>query len=129
MQPRVVEKVLAHDGKVLQEFDPKVLRQSISKETAAELRELLAQNVSHGTAQDLSISGMEVGGMVASQFLDNHVWAVVIAPVTLPEVVVAVLLEHDSFDDHQTAGANVAAITRRITEAVLRLSSSNVGGS
>ncbi|MEC9058280.1 MAG: penicillin-binding transpeptidase domain-containing protein [Actinomycetota bacterium] len=129
MQPRVVERVLAHDGKVLQEFGPSVLRQSISKETAAELRELLAQNVIHGTAQDLSISGMEVGGMVASPFLAKHVWAVVIAPVTLPEVVVAVLLEHDSFDDHQTAEAHVAAITRRITEAVLRLPSSNVGGS
>ena len=101
----------------------------MSKETAAELRQLLADNVASGTAQSLSINGTSVGGMVATKLSDKHGWAVTIAPVTLPELVVAVLLEDDSFNDQQIDEANVAAVARRITEAVLRLPSFKVGGS
>ena len=129
MQPHAVSRVRTYDGKVLEEFTLNPLRQSLSKETAAELRQLLAENVVSGTAQNLSINGTPVGGMVATQFLGKHGWAVTIAPVTLPDLVVAVLLEDDSFSDQQVAEANVAAIARRITEAVLRLPSFKVGGS
>ena len=51
MQPHAVSRVLAYDGKVLKEFAPDPLRQALSKETAAELRQLLADNVTDGTAQ------------------------------------------------------------------------------
>ena len=129
MQPHAVSRVLSYDNKVLEEFAPNALRQSLSKETAAELRQLLADNVASGTAQSLSINGTSVGGMVATKLSDKHGWAVTIAPVTLPELVVAVLLEDDSFNDQQIDEANVAAVARRITEAVLRLPSFKVGGS
>ena len=49
--------------------------------------------------------------------------------MTLPGLVVAVLLEDDNFSDQQISEANVAAVTRRITEAILRLPSFKVGGS
>ena len=52
-----------------------------------------------------------------------------LAPVTRPEVVVAVLLEGDDFDNRQIAEATIAGISRRITEAVLRLPSPNLGES
>ena len=67
--------------------------------------------------------------MVATQFSDKHSWAVAMTPVTLPGLVVAVLLEDDNFSDQQISEANVAAVTRRITEAILRLPSFKVGGS
>ena len=115
---------------VIHNFEPKVLNQSISKETAAQLLELLSENVKTGTAQNLALDAVPVAGMAASKFSgSNHLWMVALAPVTRPEVVVAVLLEGDGSDDQDTAEATVAAITRRITEAVLRLSSSNLGGS
>ena len=82
------------------------------------------------TAEDLALVDVPVGGMSASRFSgSNLLWMVALAPVTRPEVVVAVLLEGDGSDDQETAEATVAAITRRITEAVLRLSNSNLGGS
>ena len=130
IQPRLVEQVRAHDGSVIHNFEPNVLNQSISKETAAQLLELLSENVKTGTAQSLALSAVPVAGMSASRFSEsNHLWMVALAPVTRPEVVVAVLLEGDGSDDQDTAEATVAAINRRITEAVLRLSSSNLGGS
>ena len=130
IQPRLVERVRAHDGSVIHNFEPNVLNQSVSKETAAKLLELLSENVKTGTAQDLALRDVPVAGMSASRFSgSNHLWMVALAPVTRPEVVVAVLLEGDGSDDQQTAEATVAAITRRITEAVLRLSNSNLGGS
>ena len=54
---------------------------------------------------------------------------VALAPVTRPEVIVAVLLEGDDFDDQQTAEASITGISRRITEAVIRLPSPTLGGS
>jgi len=130
IQPRLVERVLAHDGSVIHNFGPNVVNQSVSKETAAKLLELLSENVRTGRAQGLALSDVAVAGMSASRFSgSNHLWMVALAPVTRPEVVVAVLLEGDGSDDQETAEATVAAITRRITEAVLRLSNSNLGGS
>jgi peptidoglycan glycosyltransferase len=130
IQPRLVEQVRAHDGSVIHNFEPNVLNQSISKETAAKLLGLLSENVKTGTAQGLALSDVQVAGMSASRFSgSNHLWMVALAPVTRPEVVVAVLLEGDGSDDQETAEANIAAITRRITEAVLRLSNSNLRGS
>ena len=71
-----------------------------------------------------------MGGLLASSFSQsNHLWMVSLAPVTRPEVVVAVLLEGDDFDDRQIAEATIAGISRRITEAVLRLPSPNLGES
>ena len=130
IQPRLVEQVRAHDGSVIHDFEPNVLNQSISKETAAKLLGLLSENVKTGSAQGLALSAVPVAGMSASRFSgSNHLWMVALAPVTRPEVVVAVLLEGDGSDDQDTAEATVAAITRRIIEAVLRLPSSNLGGS
>ena len=130
IEPRLVEQVQGHDGSIIHNFEPNLLNQSLSKETAAELLRLLEENVENGTAQGLALSDVSVAGMSTSKFSDsNHLWAVALAPVTRPEVVVAVLLEGDGFDDQRTVEATVTAITRRITEAVLRLSSPALGGS
>ncbi len=130
IEPRLVEQVQAHDGSIIHNFEPNLLNQSLSKETAAELLRLLGENVENGRAQGLALSDIPVAGMSTSRFSgSNHLWAVALAPVTRPEVVVAVLLEGDGIDDQRTAEATVAAITRRIIEAVLRLSSPALGGS
>ena len=104
IQPRLVEQVRAHDGSVIHNFEPNVLNQSISKETAAQLLELLSENVKTGTAQNLAVDTVPVAGMAASKFSgSNHLWMVALAPVTRPEGVIAVLLEGDGSDDQDTS--------------------------
>lgn len=130
MQPRLVNRVRAHDGSVIHNFGPRVVNQSVSKETAAELLGLLSENVKNGNAAGLELSDVSMGGLLASSFSEsNHLWMVALAPVTRPEVIVAVLLEGDDFDDRQAAEASITGISRRITEAVLRLPSPTIGGS
>ena len=130
IQPRLVNRVRAHDGSITHNFEPQVLNQSVSKETASELLGLLSENVINGDAAGLQLNDVPVGGLLASSFSQsNHLWMVSLAPVTRPEVVVAVLLEGDDFDDRQIAEATIAGISRRITEAVLRLPSPNLGES
>lgn len=130
IQPRLVDRVLAHDGSVIHNFEPHILNQSVSKETAAELLGLLSENVKSGNAAGLELSDVSMGALLASSFSEsNHLWMVALAPVPRPEVIVAVLLEGNDFDDQQTAEANIAGISRRITEAVLRLPNPNLEGS
>jgi hypothetical protein len=122
--------VIAHDGSVIHNFEPHILNQSVSKETAAELLGLLSENVKSGNAAGLELSDVSMGALLASSFSEsNHLWMVALAPVPRPEVIVAVLLEGNDFDDQQTAEANIAGISRRITEAVLRLPNPNLEGS
>ena len=130
IQPRLVNRVRAHDGSITHNFEPQVLNQSVSKETASKLLELLSENVINGDAAGLQLNDVPMGGLLASSFSQsNHLWMVSLAPVTRPEVVVAVLLEGDDFDNRQIAEATIAGISRRITEAVLRLPSPTLGES
>ncbi|HAF69482.1 MAG TPA: hypothetical protein DCL16_10200, partial [Acidimicrobiaceae bacterium] len=130
IEPRLVDRVRAHDGSVIHEFEPQILNQSVSKETAAQLLELLSENVISGSAAGIALSDVSIGGLLASSFSQSqHLWMVALAPVTRPEVIVAVLLEGDDFDDQQTAEASITGISRRITEAVIRLPSPTLGGS
>ncbi len=129
VRPRVVNQVTSHDGSVIRDFTPELLGQVIAPETASKLRAMLAANVKQGNAQGLALDDVEVAGILASGFTDNpHVWATALAPVTQPELAIAVLLEGDEFSDSQVAETVVARITRSIIEAVLRLPSSNLEG-
>jgi peptidoglycan glycosyltransferase len=90
---------------------------------------MLVANVEKGTAQGLALDDVEVAGMLESGFNDHpHVWAIALAPVTQPELAIAVLVEGDQLSDPQVTETVVARITRSIIEAVLRLPSPNLEG-
>ena len=129
IRPHVVDQVQGHDGSVIRDFTPNNLGQVIAPDTALTLRRMLAENVERGNAQGLALKNVEVGGILASGFAEQpHVWAVALAPVTQPELAIAVLLEGDELSDPHAAETVVASITRSIIEAVLRLPSPNVEG-
>ena len=90
---------------------------------------MLAANVQAGNAQGLALNEVEVGGILASASAGHpQVWAIALAPVTQPELAIAVLLEGDNLGGPQAAESVVAAITRSIIEAVLRLPTPNLEG-
>ena len=125
----MVHQIQGHDGSVIREFAPELLGQPITSDTALRLQTMLAANVERGTARALALNDVEVAGMLESGFNDHpHVWAIAIAPVTQPELAIAVLLEGDELSDPQVTETVVARITRSIIEAVLRLPSPNLEG-
>ena len=111
MQPHAVSRVLAYDGKVLKEFAPDPLRQALSKETAAELGQLL-DNVTDGTARSLSIDGISVGGMVATQFPDKHELGSRHDSDTARARCCGTSKDDNFSDQQQISEANVAAVAR-----------------
>ncbi len=62
MQPQIIRAVLGEDGHEVQGFEPKVIRQAITPQTAQTLARMMAGVVSNGTGHNAAIAGYEVGG-------------------------------------------------------------------
>ncbi len=65
MQPYVVEKMLNPDGTTAYEREPEVLRQVISEETSAKVRQILEAVVGDpkdGTGRNAAVKGYRIGG-------------------------------------------------------------------
>jgi cell division protein FtsI (penicillin-binding protein 3) len=62
MQPRIVRALLDPEGREIQRFEPRAVRQVIAPETARTLTDLLTQVVRDGTGRNARIPGYEVAG-------------------------------------------------------------------
>ena len=62
IQPRYVKALTDSDGNVVEEYEPEVVRQVISSETAAEMREIMEYVVSEGGGGTANITGYRIGG-------------------------------------------------------------------
>jgi cell division protein FtsI (penicillin-binding protein 3) len=62
MQPRIVRAVVDQDGRELRRFPPEAVRQVVSPETAATLRQILAAVVAQGTGAKAAVEGYAVAG-------------------------------------------------------------------
>lgn len=61
-EPYVVEQVLDGEGNVLRQHEAKCIRQVISEETSAKVRECLEYVVASGTGRNGQVTGYRVGG-------------------------------------------------------------------
>ena len=61
-EPYVVEQVLDSDGSVLRQHEPKCIRQVVSEETSAKVRECLEYVVASGTGKNGQVAGYRIGG-------------------------------------------------------------------
>jgi len=62
MKPQIVRAVLDGQGREVRGFEPKVIRQVISPETARELTTIMTAVVREGTGHNAAIQGYEVAG-------------------------------------------------------------------
>ena len=60
--PYIVEQVVSADGTVIEQADPSPVRQGISVETSATVRQILQSVVDNGTGRNAKIEGYYVGG-------------------------------------------------------------------
>ena len=60
--PYIVEQVLDQDGNIVEQHDPTPVRQVISEETSAKVRECLEWVVSDGTGRNGQVTGYRIGG-------------------------------------------------------------------
>ena len=61
-EPRIVKALTDHEGNIVNEFGPKMVRQVISEQTSKELTNYLVQAVDSGTGRNAQIDGYSVAG-------------------------------------------------------------------
>ena len=124
MTPHVVAEVRSADGDVYDRVEPSVWRTSLSPFAAGQLREAMINVAVNGTAQNMQVAGLEVGGKTGTAQLgttpaSSHAWVVGFAgrPGQAPEIAVAVIVEAQPGASEQTGGAVAAPIARAVIEA------------
>ncbi len=97
MQPYLVKELVDDDGNVVRSTEPKVVRQVISEETSATMRDMLFKVVDKGTGSRAKIEGYKVGGKTGTseKYRDGKYVASFIgfAPVDNPQIALLVILD------------------------------------
>ena len=108
MEPYIVSEIFDADGNTVMKAEPTVVRQTISPETSATMRELIQSVVTEGTAKNAQVAGFSIGGKTGTSekidvldengqpTLDKIVSFVGIAPMEDPEYIVLVALDTPS---------------------------------
>ena len=108
MEPYIVSEILDAQGNPVMKAEPTLVRQTISPETSATMRELIQSVVTEGTAKNAQVAGFSIGGKTGTSekidvldengqpTLDKIVSFVGIAPMEDPEYIVLVALDTPS---------------------------------
>jgi penicillin-binding protein A len=120
MEPTLVDRIIAPDGKVIQRTSPEEWKEAVSPKTAAELTAMMTLVVESGTGTAAQIPGVSVAGKTGTAETgrpgQNDVWFIGFAPAQRPHVAVAVAVSNQA----STGGATSAPIAKEIMEALLR---------
>lgn len=122
MKPHLVDRVIDPDGRVTEEVEPELYRQTMKASTAATLREMMGRVVDEGTGANANVGGgVQVGGKTGTAEIGNvtagrnNLWFIGFAPLQDPKVAVAVIVE-----DSPGQGGQVAApIAKNVIQAAL----------
>ena len=108
LEPYIVSEIFDAQGNTVMMAEPTVVRQTISPETSATMRELIRSVVTEGTAKNAQVAGFSIGGKTGTSekidvldengqpTLDKIVSFVGIAPMEDPEYIVLVALDTPS---------------------------------
>ncbi len=126
LEPYVVGEVIDADGNTVQKNTTTVLRQVISEETSAVMRELMESVVTEGTAGNAKVAGYRIGGKTGtSEKIDEYdeegnpiedkiVSFVGVAPIDNPQYICLVALDTPSTETgYYISGGIMAAPTCR----------------
>lgn len=127
-RPYVVKQVLNADGSVQSTTESKVVRQVISEDTSAYMREAMEQVVASGTGKNAYVSGYRIGGKTATSEIlkeegdqeDRYTASFIgVAPMDDPQIAVLVAISDIPESSPHGGGAIAAPVVARIMEEVL----------
>lgn len=126
MEPRLVKELQDENGKTVQKFEPKIIRQVISKETADEMKMIMETVVNEGTGTNAKIAGYRIGGKTGTaDKIENGVYGdqvyasfVALAPIDDPQL--AILLIVDEPQGAHFGSQTAAPAVKSILEQTLR---------
>lgn len=126
MQPRLVKALVDEDGKIVKEFESKVVRQTVSKSTAEEVCDIMEFVVAEGSAGTAKVSGYRVGGKTGTAEKaknggysnETHSSCIGMAPMDDPQVAILVIVDNPKGVKYGSATAAPGA--KMILEDTLR---------
>ena len=121
LEPYIVAEVQDAEGNVISRTEPTVIRQVISEETSATMRQLMEGVVTDGTASKASVAGYRVGGKTGTSEkideyddegnpVDDLICSFVgVAPIEDPKYIVLVALDTPNDEIGQLIGGGAMA--------------------
>lgn len=126
-EPYIVDQILDSEGNVLQEHEPAAVRQVISAETSAKVRECLEYVVASGTGKNGQVVGYRMGGKTGTADKTGNedkelvVSFMCFAPADDPQVIMLITLDTPNryTGTYPSGGQMVAPVASSIMSEIL----------
>ena len=122
MKPHVMAEVKDSDGNTVKTYEPAEWRRATSPEAAQQLKDLMINVVTNGTARSAQVPGAIVGGKTgtAQTTGDNaHAWFIGFGEANGRKVAVSVIVESQDGLSEATGGRVAAPIAQAVLKATL----------
>lgn len=123
--PYLVEQVLDDEGNILSQHETTAVRQVISEETSAKVRECLEWVVSDGGGRNGQVKGYRIGGKTGTadkgKTGDVVVSFVAFAPADDPQIIMLIAMDSPARDTgtYPSGGAMVAPVASKVMAEIL----------
>ena len=124
-QPHLVKEITDEDGKVVKSIQPNILKQPISEEVSADIREYMGMSVTDGTSKKSKVKGYSMGGKTGTAEKLNEkekgnylVSFIGFAPLDNPELLIYVVVDTPNVEE-QASSAYPQFLAQAILSEVL----------
>jgi len=121
MRPRLVERVVAKDGRVTDRAEPDLQSRVMSQRAAGQLGQMMKNVVKEGTGTAAALSGVEVAGKTGTAEVQNaqanQPWFIAFAPTNRPKIAIAITLEDQP--SGATGGQTAAPLAKPVLQSLL----------
>ena len=109
-QPHLVKEITDEDGKVVKSIQPNILKQPISEEVSADIREYMGMSVTDGTTKKSKVKGYSMGGKTGTAEKLNEkekgnylVSFIGFAPLDNPELLIYVVVDTPNVEEQASS--------------------------
>ena len=124
-QPHIVKKILDDNGNTVQNIEPLLLKQTVSKQTSDKLRGYLYRTVSEGTGKSAKVEGYSMGGKTGTaekgdRTEDRYIVSFIgFAPADNPQVLLYIVIDEANVAKEKQSSALATAIAKEIFTELL----------
>lgn len=124
-EPHMVKQLLNSDGAVVENIEPRLLKQTISNSTSEKMTDYLSSVVTEGTGKAARPAGYKIGGKtgtaeVAPRGTGNYVTSFMgFAPLDDPEIIVYTVIDRPNMPDQQNGTKQACIICKEVMTEVL----------
>lgn len=124
-EPHVVNKITTSDGALVQEIEPRIIKQTVSESTSERIRQYCKAVVDNGTGKTARPAGYSIGGKTGTAEMgsrnkqDYAVSFLGYAPADDPQIAIYVVLDRPNSTRQDIATRQATTMVRSILTEVL----------